>query len=260
MSVLPTLQGDFSRYVIDGDGAIAERVNDGPRADRQRMLNVYREGYVLRLAEALAKDFPGVLAMAGGAKFDALSRAYVGAHPSRDPSIRWFGRHLPAFLSTQEPWRAIQALAEMAAFEWAMGEAFDGPDATPLGAGDLGAIAPEDWESLAFRFVPTVRRLTLRHRVPQAWQRRAETERGALTAEPEAAPVDWLVWRLALETQFRSMEPDEAWAFDAAAQGAKFGELCEGLARLVDPDDAPVRAAGLLRAWLDAGLVATVST
>lgn len=260
MSMLSALQRDFAAYVADGGAAIRERVVDGPRAGRAKMLEVYREGYVLRLAEALGKDYPGVLAMAGGLTFDALSRAYVAAHPSRDPSIRWFGRRLPAFLAATAPWSAHPALAEMAAFEWALGEAFDGPDATPLHAGDLAALAPDQWEGLTLRFVPTARRLALRHAVPQAWLIRDEAERGALVADREATPVDWLIWRPDLETQFRSMEPDEAWAFDAAAGGATSGALCEGLSQFVAEHEAPARAAGLLRAWLDGGVVASVAT
>jgi hypothetical protein len=76
-----------------------------------------------------------------------------------------------------------------------------------------------------------------------------------LTVDPAERPVDWLVWRKEIDPQFRSMELDEAWAFDAAAAGTGFAALCEGIARFMPADQAAARAAGLLRVWIDARLL-----
>jgi hypothetical protein len=51
------------------------------------------------------------------------------------------------------------------------------------------------------------------------------------------------------------MERDEAWAFEAAAGGASFADLCGGLGRVKAGDQAATRAAGLLRVWIDARLL-----
>ena len=75
------------------------------------------------------------------------------------------------------------------------------------------------------------------------------------TAEPQGK-VAWVLWRPALETRFRSMAADEAAALDAARGGASFPEVCEILASLLGAEAAPMRAVGLLRVWVDQGLLA----
>lgn len=60
------------------------------------------------------------------------SCAYIDAHPSEYPSIRWFGRHLNAFLRQTSPYAAQPVLAEMVAFEWPQGEVFDAEDSAAV--------------------------------------------------------------------------------------------------------------------------------
>ena len=80
-------------------------VRDTSKADRVTLLDVYRDGYALRLIEVLTIDYPGVLAMAGPADFDHMARAYIAAHPSHHPSVRWFGKGLADFLAATPPQR-----------------------------------------------------------------------------------------------------------------------------------------------------------
>src|SRR5262249_9148399 len=147
------------------------QVCDTAKADRATLLDVYRDGYALRLIEALTTDYPGLMAMAGPADFDHMARAYIAAHPSRHPSVRWFGKDLAEFLASTPPYSGSPAAAEMARFEWLLGEAFDGPDQAPVAAQALMALPPEAWETLAFTPLPSLRRSVFAFDVPQAWQR-----------------------------------------------------------------------------------------
>jgi hypothetical protein len=261
MSALATLQAEFAAWMRGTPApadALRARVLDTEKADRDTLLAVYRDAYALRLIEALTTDFPGLLAMTGPAEFDLMARAYITAHPSTHPSVRWFGRNLADFLAHTPPFSATPAAADMARFEWALGEAFDAADAEPLSFAQLAAAPPEAWESLRLSFVPSLRRVRLAHQAPQAFQRRDSILPGELEVAAENAAVEWLIWRPAADAdaQFRSMTPDEAVALDRMRTGAGFPAMC---AVLVDhaggPDAAAERAAGLLRVWLDAGLI-----
>ena len=261
MSALGTLQAEFAAWMRgtpEPADALRARVLDTRKADRDTLLAVYRDAYSLRLIEALTTDFPGLLAMAGPADFDLMARAYIAAHPSTHPSVRWFGRNLADFLARTPPFSATPAAADMARFEWALGEAFDAADAEPLGFEQLAAAPPEAWESLRLSFMPSLRRVSLQHQAPQAFQRRDAVAPGELGVPAEAGTVEWLIWRPAADAdaQFRSMSPDEAAALDAMRAGAHFPMMCAVLAEHAgDPETAAGRAAGLLRAWLDAGLI-----
>jgi hypothetical protein len=256
---LADLQRAFQDYVLASGDGFATAVRDTTKADRTTLLDVYRDGYALRLIEVLTNDYPGLVAMAGPADFDHLARAYIAAHPSRHPSVRWFGRHLPDFMVRTAPYSGAPAAAEMARFEWLLGEAFDAPDVEPVKAAALMALPAEAWETLCLAPLPSLRRWAFAFDAPQAWQRREDVEAGNLEVAAVAAPVPWIIWRPGRVSHFRSLESDEAAMLDAMIDGRPFPELCEAIATHVGEDQAAARAAGLLRAWVEEGLIGSFS-
>jgi hypothetical protein len=256
---LADLQRAFQDYVLAGSDVFTAQVRDTSKAERVTLLDVYRDGYALRLIEVLTNDFPGVLAMAGAGDFDAMARAYIAAHPSHHPSVRWFGGKLADFLALTAPYDGTPAAAEMARFEWALGEAFDSVDAEPLRAEAVMAVPPEAWETIAFSVIPSLRRLVFAWDVPPSWQRREEVEPGTLEVAALEAPVPWVVWRPERVSNFRSLEPDEAAMLAAVIEGQPFPALCVALLPYVEEDQAAARAAGLLRAWVEEGMIGSFS-
>jgi len=253
---LGDLQRAFQDYLLASSDSFQAAVRDTRKADRITLLDVYRDGYALRLIEVLTNDYPGLMAMAGPADFDHMARAYIAAHPSRHPSVRWYGKDVADFLGTTPPYSSTPAAAEMARFEWALGEAFDSPDVVPVKADALMALPPEAWETLSFTALPSLQRITFAFEVPQAWQRREEVEPGNLEVDRAAEPVPWAIWRPEHVSNFRSLETDEAAMLDALVEGRPFPELCEAVAPFTGDDQAPARAAGLLRAMVEGGMIA----
>ncbi len=192
---LADLQRAFQDYVLQRGDGFTGSVRDTSKADRTTLLDVYRDGYALRLIEVLTTDYPGVLAMAGSADFDHMARAYIAAHPSRHPNARWVGRHLADFLAATAPYDKSPAAAEMARFEWALGEAFDSSNQKPVVADAVMSMPPEAWETISFAPLPSLRRLDFAFDVPPSWQRREEVEPGDLEVTALAEPVAWVIWR-----------------------------------------------------------------
>lgn len=253
---LGDLQRAFQDYLLVTSDSFSSAVRDTRKADRQTLLGVYRDAYSWRLIEVLTNDYPGLMAMAGPADFDLMARGYIAAHPSRFRSVRWFGQYLADFLASTTPYSTTPAAAEMARFEWTLGDAFDAPDAEPVAAEDLMALPPEAWETLAFTPLPSLHLLPLSFEVPQAWQKREEVEPGELEVAAAAGLVSWVIWRPERSTQFRSMELDEAAMLEAMVGGRAFPDLCAALLPHVGEAEAPTRAAGLLRGWVEAGMIA----
>ena len=256
---LGDLQRAFQDYVLASSDGFTGQVRDTSKADRVTLLDVYRDGYALRLIEVLTVDFPGLLAMTGPEAFDTLTRAYIANHPSRHPSVRWFGRQLAEFLATTAPYDRTPALAEMARFEWALGEAFDSVDAEPIKADAIMAVPPEAWETIAFATIPSLQCLAFAYDVPPSWQRREEVEPGTLEVALLDAPAPWVIWRPERVSNFRSLETDEAAMLGAMIEGQPFPALCEALLPYVEEDQAAARAAGLLRAWVEEGMIGSFS-
>jgi hypothetical protein len=252
---LADLQRAFQDYLLSSSDRLAASVRDTRKADRATLLDVYRDGYALRLIEVLTSDYPGVMAMAGPADFDYMARAYIAAHPSHHPSVRWFGRGLADFLASTPPFDRSPAVAEMARFEWTLSEAFDSPDAAPVSADALMALPPQAWATLAFTTLPSLRVLSFEYEVPQAWQRREEQKAGNLEVKRADAPTSWVIWRPHFTSNFRSLAADEAAMLAALRQGRPFPELCEHLIPSAGEEQAAARAAGLLRGWVEEAMI-----
>ncbi len=253
---LRDIQKAVQAYVLCGDPGAEARVLSTARVAARVRLDIYAQGYRMRLKEALEDDFQALRASMGEAAFERLADGYIEACPSKHFSLRYFGQALPAHLGRGEhaarPW-----LAELASFEWLLGEAFDAPGAVPLGIDALASVPPASWPALSFLLHPSVRRIDLAWNVP-AVRAAVESGQDPPAAEAFEVRVPWLLWRKELKTYYRSLEPDEAAGLDRIGEGASFGRLCEDLCRWVAEDAVAARAAGFLRRWVMDGLLTEI--
>ena len=251
---LATTQACFQDYVLDGEAAIDQLVEGGSAQFRESRLGIYRDAYRLRLIEVLGNDFEILRTYVGDQMFDALARAYISAHPSTFRNVRWFGGKLAQFLRATAPYSGHPEVAELAQFEWCLGEAFDAQDIEAVRFEDVVSVAPEDWANLRFQAQPALRVLVLRTNAVAIWKSLKESS-SAVTVELSPQPVTWAVWRKQLSPFFRSLEADEAWALQAMMSGARFGEICTGVCGWVADEAAAAKAAGMLRTWVEAGWI-----
>ena len=258
MGALQKLESDFQDCMLRNNLDMQGQVVSTPRADAAERVRVYVEAYRLRLLEVLQDNYTGLHGLLGDEQFDQMGRAYIDAHPSTHPSVRWFSRRLESFLRRTEPYTEHPYLAEMAAFEWAQGLTFDATDDPVAGLDLMANVAPESWAGLRFTLHAAVQRVPLRWNVPQVWQALEAGETPEL--EQSEAPVHWLLWRADLLTHWRSLDEDETWALEAVVDGKNFGELCEGLCHWHDPSAVAMQAAGFLKRWLADGLLTAVCT
>jgi hypothetical protein len=258
VSELARVQQEFQAYLLRGTRAIDSLVIGSARVPIETRLGIYAGAYGSRLIDALAASYPALAALLGEEDFQALGARYVRAHDSRHFSIRNYGDALETFLAEHADYAEVPLLAELARWEWTLCAVFDAADAKPLAAAALARVAPADWARLRFSWHPSLTRLALRWNVPQLWKALLEK-----ATRPElvvvAEPVEWLLWRQDLRSCYRSLEPGEAAALDAAVAGQSFGELCELLATLYGAERAPGEAAALLAGWVAAGLIVAVA-
>lgn len=255
MTSLALLQRGFQRHVFESHPRFEREILGSDRLSAAQRLAIYSGAYRARLVETLGKHYPGLRALAGDQCFDHLAQRYVGTHPSSYRNLRWFGSELPAFIAEAAPARRGPALAEMAAFEWKLGLAFDATDAVSVTIDEIAEVPPSEWASMRFVPHPSIQCLALRYNIPVLHTAAQEGKplpplKRARSARP------WLIWRQDLVTRYRSFERDEAFAFDALVRGAQFGEICAQLARAANPG---MRAAQLLKAWVAEGLICGIN-
>ena len=254
MSRLRALQQDFQHYVLLPDGRMDHQVGASTQAGAQERLGIYANAYRLRLLEALDTDFPGLHSLVGDEEFDRLGRAYIDAYPSQHYSLRWYGHQVAAFLRATPPYADHPVLTEMAQFEWAMSLAFDADNSTVVSVEDMLALPPGAWTGLGLQAHASVQRLNLQWNVPVFWKA-VQAEQEPQAPQQAESPLGWVLWRQELNTYFRSLSVDEAWGLDALLSGVNFPDLCQGLCEWVDEEHAPAHAAGMLKRWVQDGMV-----
>lgn len=105
-------------------------------------LEIYNRQYWFRLYGCFEEDFPGLLAILGRARFDALMRAYLTDCPSQSFTLRNLGSRLESWLAEHPEFiQPHAALAlDMVRLEWAHIEVFDAEEQPRLAAEDLASI------------------------------------------------------------------------------------------------------------------------
>jgi hypothetical protein len=126
---------------------------------------------------------------------------------------------------------------------------FDAPDAVPLRATDLRAVAPEAWADLRFEAIPAFEVIRSRWPIHEIW---------ASPADPVAPgrPAVVRVWRQDFRVFHAAIDEIEDAALGALLAGESFGNLCEVLAERLPADQAPAEAGSLLARWMENGLIA----
>ncbi|MFC5436908.1 putative DNA-binding domain-containing protein [Rhodanobacter umsongensis] len=254
MNRLRALQQRTLQAVLGDNPSRLRELRGDDRVDTSRRMDVYRQGYRLRLRDALAAEYPG-LGLLAGKRFERLLDSYVAAHPSGHYNIRWHGAGLPAFLEYARPWCERPALAEMARLDWAISTAFDAADETATVAMDLSGVPAAAWADMHLRPQAHLQVLSFTANV-DAFRRAADAGGPRPRLRSRGRPHHLLVWRQALAVHYRAIEDDERCTLAAAMRDESFALLCERLAEHHDPASALSRMAEMLRRWIDDGLMA----
>ncbi len=265
MNDLAKIQADFQAFLTseNQETNFKYHIIDDAKVGAEKRLGIYFDAYRFRIIEALATAYPKLHVMLGDNLFDQTARSYIAQFPSTFSNMRWVGGNMQTHLNNTLPQHPIAA--EMAAFEWALGLAFDAEDAPILALQDLAAIPPEAWAALKFAFHPSLHVLPLQWNVVQIWNALDKEETPptiAKTNEP------CLVWRQGfdldfdlqrgLNSYFRSLDATEYAAIQLAISGASFGEMCEKLQESLGEEQATTRAAQYLAGWLNDGMIANL--
>jgi hypothetical protein len=266
MSTLEQTQQLFWKLITAPEGVAAGRdalhpslraqadalVREDARLSAVERLDIYADMYFYRIRDCLMEDFGAICAVIGEDAFHNLITDYLLVHPSTHFSLRNVGRHLPAFVRSHTFGTQWPHLADLAALEWTILEAFDAPDAEPLDAAALAAVPQERWPDLRFTLTPSLHLLDVGWAVDEMW-RQAQAGEKPVERRPRATCLR--VWRQDLRVFHRPIDAAERAALDAVMASAPFAAVCEQISQRDGEAEDPARALKLLSAWLADGLL-----
>lgn len=250
--MLAELQVAFHDHLLDQASTIGQEVLDGGRIGVDRRLHIYHNAYRVRLLENLQDAYEKTWAYLGDAAFETSALAFIDGNPPRNRNLRWHGCGFSPWLADRFP--QDPDIAELALIDWQLRQAFDGPNATPIQAEDLAGLSAEDWADAGFLFSPTLFIAALRTNSVRIWHA-IDREQVPPTAEPLPVPTWLLIWRKGWQPHFRTIQAAEHAALMQLQGGASFADVCAGLGRTFSEQEAAVRGAGYLQAWLQDGLI-----
>jgi hypothetical protein len=224
-------------------------------------LEIYNRQYWFRLQSAFVEDFSGLRAVVGVERFEALTNAYLAAHPSRSFTLRNLGSKLLDWLS-QNPQYAGRRLAlalDVVRVEWACIEAFDNAENAPLSVDEVAAVGADSRLALQ----PYVRLLALQYPADDfvldmhRHQTRESSEAGTRHESQEEEPyrplrlhkrATWLaVHRADLSLYYRRLSRAEYLTLCALRDGQTLAQAIE--AGFADSRQTPGAQINLLRSW-----------
>ncbi|KTC84844.1 DNA-binding domain-containing protein [Legionella brunensis] len=253
MNNLFRLQEMFQNYLLTNQTNIEQYIIASEKVSAAVRLDIYLDAYRARLLECLASNFPVFKKYVGDEAFHTIGSAYLEKHPSPYRSIRWFGDNFSDYLSSQQE----PCLAELAQFEWCLALAFDAADAQTLTIEDIASISPECWANMTFLPHPSLQQTHFHWNIVPIWQAISNEQLPENPIE-HSQPLSWVIWRSNYVSRFYSLAEDESWAMTRMIQGASFGEICAGLCTWYDEQEVGMRAASLLKSWIQSGLLSNV--
>lgn len=242
---LGTLQADFRDWLATGSDRAAARF----APDAQAGLLVYQNNHRAALLACLAESFPNTEKWLGSENFHACAAFHIDACAPDSWSLDHYAENFPKSLAVQ--WPDDPAVAELAALELGLAEAFVGPDAAPLQVAALGSI---DWDRAMLRWVPTARLLPLRTNAPAIWSAHTSAQDIPMPClMPQVTTV--LIWRQAHIACFRTLDALESEFAHRLLDGMRFDALCRELACALGEAEGVRTAGNWLGRWVADGLV-----
>jgi Putative DNA-binding domain len=235
-------------------------------------LEIYNRQYWFRVLSSMIEDFPGLRAVLGDRRFEAMSKAYLVDCPSRSFTLRNLGSRLEAWLRKHPKWAGPkQALAvDIVRLEWADIEAFDGKAEPALRPEDLRAETAG--AKLKLKLQPYLRLLDLKYPVDDlllevrkeaedtdfasnAFQERHKRKRVQAVAKLKPATIFLAVHRVDDSVYFRRIEREEFVILSALGDGKALGEAIEAAFRAsrVPPEERAASVQQWFQNWASLG-------
>lgn len=257
MNNLTQLQKKFQQYLMQSNQAIENDIEETKSVSTKTRLEIYSNAYDSRLVQALSSNYPILQKYLGHDQFQELAHIYIHNYPSTFRSIRWFGDKLENFLLEDDNYKDYPFLSELAKLEWVMTLTFDATDFKIIDNETVMSVNPDQWQMMSFLPHPSVHIISFQWNIVQIWQSLSQDKKPCDLVKNDF-PVYYVFWRKELINQYCSLPDDEKQALVSMFNGMTFGDICADLCQWYNEQEAAIRAASLLKGWINSGLISGI--
>lgn len=224
-------------------------VAGNPRVSPAEQVDIYRRQFWLRHIDSLREDYPGLAYVLGDDGLEAFCHAYLEAHPPRTPSLRELGADVPAFAAkyTGFPRQFASLAVELAAYETAFVDVFDGAEVPALDPAKLAAMPADGWERARLVVHPRLVLTSVHHPVHELRYRVKLGEQPDLAsyAERRDAPTHLALYRKDDVIHYEVLEPEAFALLVAFRAGKPLPAACAEVSAGLTPEAASALEARL---------------
>jgi hypothetical protein len=181
--MLPAEFRQFAQALCDPEAALPAIVQS-PGVSLAERFAVYRNNVHASLVDALAEQFPIVLALTGNEFFRAMARVYVQRHKPGSELLHEYGVDMPGFIADFAPANGLPYLGDVARLEIAWSQSWAAQDAAPLQLGSLAALSAAALAMATVLPHPAARLITSAWPVGSIWQAHQ-------LANPDLSGIQW---------------------------------------------------------------------
>ena len=257
MTALRKLQQNFAHYLTDNAGAIIDNIAEQGNIDRASRLNIYQNAYHVRLRECIETDHPILGLYLGDDLFEQMVSSYIRQHPSQYRSLRQFADRLPDYLTKNEPFRSHPIIAEIAAFERRLMDAFDAADCSTATLTDLQSLPAEQWPEMKLAFHPSLQLFESQWNSVECWKALKHEQ-----TPPDACRQQawWFIWRDRERlTQYRNLTVDGFVLYQCFRDHYTLADACELLKEHLPEEQIGQACLNHLQNWFELGMVSSLN-
>jgi Putative DNA-binding domain len=244
-------QATLPRVEPEESPPISTHIAPGGKLNTPDALNVYGNGVVVRLTEALGETFEAVWWVCGDEDFFQLTKFYIQTHPSSTYNLSNYGAEFPDFLDRMAPFPDLPFLGDLARYEWLFKFLFHAKQHDSVSQDALQSLTEE--ATIRFHIGSAVRLFTSPYAVYDLWKLRGNEHTGAPPTEWDR-PQSLVLYKKDKQIFIREVGDAEYGILQALQEGAP---LDSALASAVDahPDFDQQRVSNLFQMMFHTGII-----
>jgi hypothetical protein len=182
---------------------------------------IYRNNVYVSLIDALADNFPTVVALVGREFFDGMAREYVGNRKPSSPSLLEYGGDFPQFIESFRAAQELPYLPDVSRLDRGWLASWSAADAQAMQLADLHCVAPDSLLDCAVEIHPAAKLVVSEWPIASIWHAHQ-------TTEPDLSQLHWqaeraLITRPEAEVLVSSLSEDQARCAQALCSGRTIG-------------------------------------